>query len=130
MQTDNSEERRKALDQLATCKSAMSRRIHELNNLLTAFHCIWDGAANQMAKSPTLASDAKDLEVVIEQLTTQFRALQQDFRHLISHVESELSISGTAGESSIVSHRDELTQSASRASDSGPLLKHTSRDLS
>src|SRR5437868_3819488 len=83
-------QRRNSLDQLMAFKSQLARRIHELNNLLTAFHCLWDGAAQQLARTPDGLLRRNELEQVVEQMQLQFQALQRDAADLGSQIESEL----------------------------------------
>jgi hypothetical protein len=129
MQNDNSAERERSLD-LATSKSALARRVHQLNNLLTAFHCLWDVAVAQLAKSPGSSSTARELEEVVEQLTTQFRALQQDATKLISHVEANSQLSASSSDLSSFNHCDDPTHSADRASESRATLPDTLKESS
>lgn len=130
IQNDESAERQRSLDQLAASKGALAKRVHQINNLLTAFHCLWDGAAMQLAKSPGSSTTARELEEVVEQLTTQFRALQQDANSLISHVEAKSQISQATCNASSFDHCDDPTLLADRVSEPRATPPDTAKESS
>ena len=124
---DHSAVGRESADRISPLQRSLSRRIHQLNNLLTAFHCLGDEMADGASRPSGKSASSGDFVVVTEQLREELRGILNDAASLLSQIESQVRGTTATVQSDDAIHSECRSAGTDRASNRGPNSSDTQR---
>jgi hypothetical protein len=115
-----------SLDQFPRLHGVLSRRVHELNNLITAFNCLWDSTNRSTGPSSEANSSRRRLQEVVDQLQSSFQAFRGESADLLSQLDA---LSGCSHPATSISESHQSVVRSPPTSDQATEQGHTTDNL-